>query len=201
MQENTTTMSESCKRLNDFFSDLDKMMQMIESQLTSSGKSDFKKHELYTEHPRGKFYISNFFSLLFMKNKGEHGTFQVLTRLHDELYGRDREWGKINPFTKGESEIALILTDMPQQKWEKHWPKYTGTEILNNHSNLRTIEEVDDYYRGYLIWDNVRINFIIKVEKLSSFSEGDIDSLISDKIVNIVPNMEILLRNYQLSSQ
>lgn len=200
MQKNTTTISEACKQLNDFFSDLDKMMQMVESQLTSSDKSDYNKHELYTEHPRGKFYISNFLSLLFMKNEGEHGTFQVLTRLHDESYGRDREWGEINPFTKGESEIALILTDMPQQKWAKNMPKYTGTEVLNNHPNLRTIEEVDDYYRGYLIWDDIRINFIIKVEKLSSFSEGDIDSLISEKIIDVVPNMEILLRNYQLSS-
>ena len=51
MQENTTTISEACKQLNDFFSDLDKMMQMVESQLTSSDKSDYNKHELYTEHP------------------------------------------------------------------------------------------------------------------------------------------------------
>ena len=62
------------------------------------------------------------------------------------------------------------------------------------------IEKVDDYYRGYLIWDETRINFIIKVEKLSSFSEGDIDSLISDKIIDVVPNMEILLRKYKMSS-
>jgi len=200
MQENTIEISEASKQLNSFFSDLDKMMQMVESQLTSSDKSNYNKHELYTEHPRGKFYISDFLSLLFMKNEDQRGTFQVLTRLHDELYGRDREWGEINPFTKGQSEVALILTDMLQQKWAKNMPKYIGTEILTNHPNLRTIEEVDDYYRGYLIWDDVRINFIIKVEKLSSFSEGDIDSLISDKIIDVVPNMEILLRNYQLSS-
>ncbi len=53
---------------------------------------------------------------------------------------------------------------------------------------------------SYLIWDGIRINFIIKVENLSTFSEGDFDSLISDKIIDVVPNMEILLRNYQLFS-
>ena len=75
--------------------------------------------------------------------------------------------------------------------------KYTGTEILTNHPNLRTIEQVDDFFRGYMMWDNTRINFIIKVENLRSFSSANIESIISDKIVNIVPNMEILLRNYQ----
>lgn len=197
MEERNTTLSEACEQLNQFFSNLDKFMEMIESQLISSDKSDYTKHELYTEHPRGKFYISNFLSLIFTKNEDDRGTFQVLTRLHDELLGRNREWEEINPFTRGESEIALILTDIPKKNWAKNMLKYTGTEILTNHPNLRTIEQVDDFFRGYMMWDNTRINFIIKVENLRSFSSANIESIISDKIVNIVPNMEILLRNYQ----
>ena len=138
--------------------------------------------------------------MFFTKSDDERGTFQVLVRLHDELLGQDSEWGEINPFTNGEAELALIMTDMPYEKWEKSWLKYTGEEILKNSPSIKTIENVDDFFRGYMIWGDIRINFIIKVENLVTFSECELDSQISNKVTDIVPDMEILLKNYQLSS-
>jgi hypothetical protein len=196
MEEGVTSLTDACTQLNSFFSDLNQMMELINSQLTS--KLDYKKHELYTHHPRGHFYISDYLSLVFLQNQSEKGTFQVLTRVHDGKLGS--EWGSINPFTKNKAELLLIITDMKQDDWKKNDFKYIGEEILSNDSNLRNIESVEDFFRGHLLWDKTRINFVMKVEDLVSFSGGNIDSSIATNIIEIIPKMKIYLSNYQLSN-